>query len=454
MPMAQAWGEAGLCGDPSPVPSSCEPNMTAHALEKQVAPAPSGDRSGSGAMSASREIQSIAPVVDAFIVDDEEGICKFVTFALDSLGLTAATYRTAAHAFAALERGHPAIVFLDIALEGSDAIDVLRVLGEKRYSGVVQLMSGSNTDLLDDVRRVGARHGLVMSAPLQKPFRTEAIRQAVSSARFDRQPETTMAFSPTIELDLEELLAKQWLELWYQPKVDLRTGTLVGAEGLIRCRHPLHGVVGPDRYLPRASGSSLAALTEYVVLAALRDWNEMAQAGAHLRIAVNANLGSLVKLNLAALIRENRPKHEAWPGLILEVPEGEVIGDVGLVHEIATQLRIYGIALAIDDFGEGYSSFARLRELPFGELKLDRGFVEGSAGDGPNSGICRAIIELAHHFGVQAVAEGLEEVADVQAVRGMGCDIGQGYHFARPVPKSKFLALLGESAATRPHWLA
>jgi EAL domain-containing protein (putative c-di-GMP-specific phosphodiesterase class I) len=186
----------------------------------------------------------------------------------------------------------------------------------------------------------------------------------------------------------------------------------------------------------------------------LRDWNEMADAGAPLRVAVNANLGSLMTLNLAALIRENRPKHEAWPGLILEVPEGEVVDDVGLVHEIATQLRIYGISLAIDDFGEGYSSFARLRELPFGELKLDRGFVEGCAADGRNAGICRAIIELAHQFGVAAVAEGLEEVADVHAIRDMGCDIGQGYYFARPMPKSKFLSLLGESAVTRRQWLA
>jgi EAL domain-containing protein (putative c-di-GMP-specific phosphodiesterase class I) len=261
-------------------------------------------------------------------------------------------------------------------------------------------------------------------------------------------------FSPTIKLDLGDLLAKQWLELWYQPKVDLRTGTLVGAEGLIRCRHPFHGVVGPDCYLPGASAQSLAALTEYVVLAALRDWNEIAAPGSPLRIAVNANLKSLMTLNLAALIRENRPRNAAWPGLILEVPEGEVIDDVGLVHEIATQLRIYGITLAIDDFGEGYSSFARLREFPFGELKLDRGFVEGCADDARNAGICRAIIELAHQFGVSAVAEGLEEAADVRAIRRMGCDLGQGYFFARPMPKSKFIALLGESAAMRRHWLA
>ena len=428
--------------------------MTAHAPEKDITSAPSGDCPGNRAVPAPEKSQSIAPVADAFVIDDEEGICKFVSLALANLGLKAESYHTASQAVAALERGHPEIVFLDIALEGSDAIDVLRALGDKRYSGVVQVMSGSNTELLDDVRRIGARHGLIMRAPLQKPFRAEPIRQAITSAHFDGQPETTIAFSPAIKLDLEELLAKQWLDLWYQPKVDLRTGTLVGNEGLIRCRHPFHGVVGPDSYLPFASKTSLAALTEYVVLAALRDWDEMADVGTHLRIAVNANLGSLMTLNLAALIRENRPKNNAWPGLILEVPEGEVVNDVGLIHEIATQLRIYGITLAIDDFGEGYSSFARLRELPFGELKLDRGFVEGCASDGRNAGICRAIIELAHQFKVAAVAEGLEDMADIHAVRDMGCDVGQGYFFARPMPRSKFVSLLGESAAAPRQWLA
>ena len=236
------------------------------------------------------------PIVSArgrqrHVIDDEEGICKFVTFALANLGLKAESYHTAPDAIAALERGHPEIVFLDIALKGSDAIDVLRALGDRRYSGVVQVMSGSGCRAFDDVRRIGARHGLVMRTPLQKPFRMDAVRQAISSAHFDGQPETTMVVSPTIKLDLAGLLAKQWLELWYQPKVDLRTGMLVGAEGLIRCRHPLHGVVGPDCYLPSASKASLAALTEYVVLAALRDWNEIAGAGAHLRVAVNANLG-------------------------------------------------------------------------------------------------------------------------------------------------------------------
>jgi EAL domain-containing protein (putative c-di-GMP-specific phosphodiesterase class I) len=101
-----------------------------------------------------------------------------------------------------------------------------------------------------------------------------------------------------------------------------------------------------------------------------------------------------------------------------------------------------------------YSSFARLRELPFCELKLDRSFVDGCAEDARNAGISRAVIELAHHFGVVAVAEGLENASDLAAIRDMGCDIGQGYLFARPMPKTELISMLGERARTGQAWFA
>jgi EAL domain-containing protein (putative c-di-GMP-specific phosphodiesterase class I)/CheY-like chemotaxis protein len=425
--------------------------MTAPTAEKPQDALVSGLGAGERASPATDETP-VPP--DAFVIDDEEGICRFVAMTLESLGLRAESYHQAPQAIAALDRGHPDIIFLDLALEGSDAVEMLRMLGERRYSGVVQLMSGSSPGLLDDVRRIGARHGLHMRAPLEKPFRSEAVRRAVTSAHRDAPAESTFSVTPPIELGLQEALDKGWLELWYQPKIDLRSRTLVGAEGLIRCRHPDHGVLAPGAFLPGASEESLLALTDHVVLTALRDWHDLADAGTSLRIAVNASAGALTSVTLAALIRENRPKRREWPGLILEIPEGEVVKDVALFHEIATQLRIYGITLAIDDFGEGFSSFARLRELPFGELKLDRGFVDGCAGDARNGGICRAVIALAHHFGVAAVAEGLENLADAYVVRDMGCDIGQGYVFARPMPKSSFLSLLRDRAATSPEWFA
>jgi len=296
-------------------------------------------------------------------------------------------------------------------------------------------MSGTNIGLLDDVARVGARHGLNMRPPIQKPFRPDVIRTVVSSLQAGHRPRA-------VEVGLDEAIANNWLELWYQPKIDLRASTLAGAEGLIRCRHPVHGTLTPGSFLPGGTERDHAALTEYVIMTALRDWNDAADLGVNLQVAVNTSIGALANLQLPALIREYRPKSNKWPGLILEITESEVVKNVAFMHEIATQLRIYGITLAIDDFGEGFSSFARLRELPFAEMKLDMSFVQGCGTDLKNAGICQAVINLAHHFGAVAVAEGIENATDLQAIHRMGCDLGQGFFLARPMPKANFLALL------------
>ncbi len=388
-----------------------------------------------------------APAPYAFVIDDEDGICRFISMALAKLGVEADSFPTAGQAILALERRVPAIIFLDIALNRSDAIEVIRGLGETQYRGVVQLMSGRNPSLLEDVRRIGTRHGLNLLPPLTKPFRTEAIRQALAGARLDHEAIVRLDDARVNSINLEEALANRWLELWYQPKIDLRTKTLAGAEGLIRCNHPTRGTLAPSSFLPEASEQGLLALTEFVVITALRDWDEVAEAGVMLHSAVNTSVAALVDLPFATLIREHRPRNERWPGIILEVTESDVVRDVALIHEIATQLRIYGATFAIDDFGEGYSSFARLRELPFAELKLDRSFVDNCANDARNAGICQAIVELAHHFGAIAVAEGLETASDLQTVHRMGCDVGQGYFLARPMRKAQFIALLRQRNA-------
>src|SRR5207253_8540856 len=150
----------------------------------------------------------------------------------------------------------------------------------------------------------------------------------------------------------------------------------------------------------------------------------------------------LLKLPIPTMVREYRPQASHWPGIILEVSEDQIVRDIALAHEIATQFRINGISIAIDDFGAGYSSFARLRELPFAEIKLDRSFVNNCANDAKNAGICQAIIDLAHHFGAVAVAEGLENASDLQTIHRMGCDMGQGFLLGRPMPKDRFISAL------------
>jgi EAL domain-containing protein (putative c-di-GMP-specific phosphodiesterase class I)/ActR/RegA family two-component response regulator len=386
----------------------------------------------------------------AFVIDDEDVVCKTISSIISGEGFEVDSFPSAQLAFRALKHCSPEIIFLDVALEGSDAIDVLRKLAEQGYPGVVQLMSGVCQSLLEDACQIGKRYSLVMRPPIQKPFDVNAIRRAIIPTPLDKRLQKgTPASNPLATVDLREALKNKWLELWYQPKLELASHNFVGAEGLIRCRHPVHGLLDPVSFLPKASAGSLTSLTEHVVLTALRDWEQLATLGFNIRLAVNASIGSLINLNLPVLIRENRPKNDAWPGLILEVTESDVAKDVELAHEMATQLRIYGISLTIDDFGEGYSSFARLRKLPFAELKLDASFVKDCALDEKNAGICQAIIELAHNFGAVAVAEGLENLRDVAAVQKMGCDLGQGFLFARPMPNDLFIYLLNQRAKRR-----
>ncbi len=382
----------------------------------------------------------------AFVIDDEEGICKFITTAVSSMDYEADYFTSASLALRALRHCTPNIIFLDIALGGSDAIEVIRMLAQCEYRGVVQLMSGTNPTILEDVRRVGERHKLIMRPPLKKPFRIEAIRKALEDAPIDQWPDAVRPSETKPMASLGEALDRGWLEVWYQPKLNLIERKFAGAEGLVRCRHPELGMLFPSAFLPGASVQELTALTQFVIMTALHDWQELARQGYNLKLAVNAPVSALTDLNLPTLIRANTPQDGKWPGLIIEVTEGEVAKDIGLVHEIATQLRIYGISLSIDDFGEGYSSFARLRELPFAELKLDASFVKNAAHEATNAAICQAVVNLAHSFGALAVAEGLETIADVQALQRMGCDIGQGYVFSRPMPQELFTALLRQRA--------
>ena len=241
---------------------------------------------------------------------------------------------------------------------------------------------------------------------------------------------------------ITDALRNNWFEIWYQPKIDLKRKCLAGAEALARIHHPQLGVLLPGSFLPDVDEDSIADLAQHALLATLCDWTMFDEAGFNLHLAINVPVGVLVRMPLAALVDEYRPKSEQWPGLILEVTEDQIVRDIALANDVAGQLRGSGIAIAIDAFGAGYSSFSSLRNLPFAELKIDRSFVRDCATDATNAAICQTAIDLAHRFGSAAVAEGIEKQADLQALMVMGCDFGQGVLIAPPMPKDRFLDLL------------
>jgi len=252
-------------------------------------------------------------------------------------------------------------------------------------------------------------------------------------------------------VSLAEALEQNWLELWYQPKIDLKRKRLAGAEALARIQHPEHGLLWPESFLPNVDADSVTRLTEHALVTALRDWSVFDEAGFNLHLAINVPVAVMVKLPIPDLVREHRPRTERWPGLILEVSEGEIVRDIKLANQIANDLRHSGVTISIDDFGAGYSSLSSLRELPFAEIKLDISFIKDCAVDPTNAAICQTAIDLAHRFGSAAVAEGIETAADMQSLVVMGCDFGQGVLIAPPMPQQRFLDLLRlRSSRTRP----
>jgi EAL domain-containing protein (putative c-di-GMP-specific phosphodiesterase class I) len=248
--------------------------------------------------------------------------------------------------------------------------------------------------------------------------------------------------SDPVSVPVDEALRGGWVEIWYQPKIDLKRKCLAGAEALTRIRHPQHGMLTLDSILPGIEELDLVRISEHALIAALRDWSDFAGAGVNLHLAVDVPAKLLDKLPIAEIVARHRPRADNWPGLILDVSEDEIARDMALAKKAAAALKEYGIAIAIDDFGAGYSSFSSLRELPFAELKLDGSFVTNCATDATNAAICQTAIDLAHRFGSLAVAEGIERMTDLQALMVMGCDIGQGPLVAPPLPKQPFLDLL------------
>jgi EAL domain-containing protein (putative c-di-GMP-specific phosphodiesterase class I) len=352
----------------------------------------------------------VAPSI-CFIVDDEPAVCQLLSSTATACAARPESFPSIKHLSAGLSKRTPGLVFLDILLEGSDAIDGIRVLAKSKFPGLVQLISGAEREWLDDVRRVGEQYSLRMLPPLSKPLDLDTVKEVFGLLR----SQDDAAAPDTI--NLEEALHHSWLEFWYQPKIDLPKKMLAGAELLARIKHPDRGVLGANTFIPTADKHSLFRL-------------------------INAPISALMQLRVPAIVREYHRAHDGWPGLILEVTEDQILDDPGGAREIAIQLKLCGVLLSIDDFGHAYSSLARIKSLPVSELKIDPSFSSNCASDQHNAALCQTIVDLAHRFGCLACAEGIETVDELRALQAMGCDLGQGFLLAAPMPKGQLIAAL------------
>ncbi|HEV3464820.1 MAG TPA: EAL domain-containing protein [Actinomycetota bacterium] len=263
-----------------------------------------------------------------------------------------------------------------------------------------------------------------------------------------------MVYDPTVDQHsprrlallggLRRALERDELVLHYQPKADLRTGQILGAEALVRWQHPDHGLLGPGEFIPLAERTGLIhPLTRWVLDAALRQAAQWHRDGHHLSVAVNVSTRCLLDPGFPDQVTE---RLDAWQvpagSLILEVTESAVMADPARALDVLGRLHALGVRLAVDDFGTGYSSMAYLKALPVHELKVDRSFVGQMADSSSDAVIVRSTIDLGHNLGLRVVAEGVESEEAWQRLEALGCDTAQGYYLGRPM-----------AAADLEHWL-
>ena len=249
--------------------------------------------------------------------------------------------------------------------------------------------------------------------------------------------------------ELRRALAEKEIVLYFQPKAELRTGDVKGAEALVRWRHPQRGLLLPDEFIPLAQHTGLIRpLTLYVLDEALRQSALWRLDGFDLRVAVNVAMRNLLDMQFPDDVAELLARWEVAPDhLELEITESTIMADPFRARQVLTRLSQMGVRLSIDDFGTGYSSLGCLRRLPVREIKIDKSFVMNMTEDENDAVIVRSTIDLGRNLGLEVVAEGVESAEIWRELDQYGCDVAQGFFVSRPVPAEELTTWLLEKRA-------
>ena len=270
------------------------------------------------------------------------------------------------------------------------------------------------------------------------------------TAAYDPEQDTSDAARLTLAGELRRAIENEELVLYFQPKAELDSGRIVGAEALVRWEHPERGFIPPNEFVPIAERTGLIKpLSRYVLACALRQCEAWNGAGLELHVAVNLTIPDLLDLELpdriAALLAETGVQPEQ---LELEITESTILADPFRVRQVLARLNEMGLRIAIDDFGTGYSSLAYLKRLPVQTIKIDRSFVMSMCESASDATIVRSTIDLGRNLGLDVVAEGVESQEAWDALRADGCTLAQGYLIGKPMPAPELVELLDDEAAS------
>jgi EAL domain-containing protein (putative c-di-GMP-specific phosphodiesterase class I)/CheY-like chemotaxis protein len=384
------------------------------------------------------------------VVDDEPDVVDFIATVARGLDYSVASAATSAEFLHLVDAFRPTLILLDLHLQDTDGVELLRLLVTRESKAHILLMSGVDERVLSTAYEVGMSRGLAMCGTLAKPILVADL-QTKLGAVLNQDRELSAA-------DLRRGIAEGEIVPFYQPKASLvNQGWVIdGVEALARWQHPRLGVVMPDEFVPLAERSgAIGDLTSSVLGASLkqvREWNDQ---GLRLSCAVNLPPSLVTDLSFPDRIAALLSQHGVdGSQLGLEITETATMQNPTTTMDILTRLRVKRIGLSLDDFGTGYSSLTQLYQMPFNEMKIDKSLVTNVPHSREANTMVSSLIELGHNLGLTICAEGVENRAALDMLATMGCDRCQGFFISRAVPPADIPSLVSrwnrESPAAAP----
>lgn len=377
--------------------------------------------------------------IKILILDDDTFMLKLLTRMLAKLGYSAVT--TCDNGSDALRKidqidTRPELILLDLNMPDMDGIEFVRYLVDRDYRGKLILVSGEDERMLRTAEKLVQAHKIPMLGYLHKPVDPDKLSEILQKWTESIAASPLPASKAYSAADIQSAITHQELVNYYQPKVSVVSGEVIGVETLVRWHHPQDGVITPNRFIQVAEANNLIDdLTRSVLTQAIIQAGKWHQEGQTLRVSINVTMDNLASLDfqdmVVNLVNENNLPPQK---IVIEITESQVMGpDARVPLEILTRLRLKRFHLSIDDFGTGHSSLAQLRDIPFNELKIDQGFVHRAWQDDTLRAIYDASLAMGKQLGMDIVAEGVEDRNDWDLLRQTGCDMAQGNFISEPL---------------------
>lgn len=387
------------------------------------------------------------------VLDDDQQVGMTIREMAQAAGYQAKACTQAEAFFDEIDSFAPTHIVLDLAMPGLDGVEVMRQLAAQQCFATIIIVSGLGEKVLNAAKTAAAESGLRVAGVLPKPFRISALRALLN--QYSENPASGSdgkhKAQEVSEEQLKEALDEGRLVPYLQPQISCSDRSVKGFEALVRWHDKDGSIIMPDRFIGVAERTGLIKeLTQQVFENAIR-WFADHLGNTDYTISLNTSPSSFADADFPSKLTTLCIKHRLAPHRVkLEVTETSTAEDPSGALELLTQLRVKGFALAIDDFGVGYSSLEQLVRQPFSELKIDKNFIIPLAQSEEATKIVAALIALAQALKLTITAEGVEDERSLEILANAGCDYAQGYYIGRPMAPEQLLDWLKEYRQSQP----